>query len=309
MQAWRHIACITACLVATACGTAQVTPATTLSGTPSSSAASPTSCQEAAHVDRLVIRRNDPFPQNQIRFSFPAVVTVTEAASVRNTLEALCALPVMPHGTYNCPADFGVTYDLRYSAGRPLAAVSIETSGCEVVHGLGATRWTIGTPGFWHVLGEAMGLPAPTLGTFAGTLPSAPLLCAASMVRIAALTNRRSYGPGETVVLTSSITNTSKSTCTILLGGSSPSLIVTSSKGVEVWDRCWFNDEPGACSMILVAHRLDPGQTYTERARWDQRSGTPSKRPVRVSPGTYHLSTHYEGIAGTASVRFVLRPR
>jgi len=257
-----------------------------------------------AHLDRVVVRRTDAFPQNHLQFSFPAVVNVSQALSVRVVANALCALPKMPPGIFDCPADFGIAYDLTFSAGgQGFATVSLKPAGCEMVHGLGPTRWIIRTPGFWRVLGKAMGLEA-TRNTFAGTLPSAPSLCAASAVRIVASTNFPSYGPGETVVLTSSITNRSKSACTVWLGGVSPSLVITDSKGVEVWDQCWYHDQPGACPLFLVVHQLDPGQTYTKTARWDQRSGMSGERPVRVPAGTYRFATQYTGIAGSPSVRF-----
>jgi hypothetical protein len=127
---------------------------------------------------------------------------------------------------------------------------------------------------------------------------------------VSATTNHKAYSPGTDVVMESSIINVSKRPCSVWLGldpGFSPSFVVVNAKGNEVWDRCWVDDEPGACFDILVAHRLDPGHSYRARARWDQRSATGSAQPRRVHPGTYTFDTHYQYIAGTATVRFTLR--
>ncbi len=163
--------------VAAACGggrsvptTAPVetSPATTAASTPV--AASLTLCRTTARLDRLVVRRTDEFPQNQVRFSFPALVTVTRGASVRTAAKALCDLPRMPSGTFHCPNDLGVSYRLAFGApGRTLPPVEIDASGCEVVRGLGSTRWVARNLDFWRVLGTAMGLVAADQSTFAGT--------------------------------------------------------------------------------------------------------------------------------------------
>ena len=130
-------------------------------------------CHSVADLTRLVVRRSDAFPQNHMRFSFPPEVTVTRADEVRAAAGALCALPGMPSGTINCPADFGITYHLVFYIGvRALAPVEVEASGCQVVHGLGAVRWVSGSPEFWPVLGAAMGIPSPTYATFRGSGPN-----------------------------------------------------------------------------------------------------------------------------------------
>jgi hypothetical protein len=168
---------ITACLAVTvtaACSSARTTPITSpTGGDPASSATSPLLCRTAAQVDHLVVYRIDAFAQNHIRFSFPAVVTVGGAASTRDVEEALCALPKMPNATISCPADFGITYRLRFfAADRAFPTVDVEVSGCETVDGLGATRWVETTQGFWRELGTAMGLTNPDQQTFAGTFPN-----------------------------------------------------------------------------------------------------------------------------------------
>jgi len=280
---------------------------------PPSSAASAdpaqTLCQGAAHVLRLVVRRTVANPQLNLYFPFPPVVSVDKPASVQAAAKALCALPRMPKGVFHCPADIGINYQLTFSEPkRSYPTVVVRATGCEQVSGVGPTRWAARAPSFWRELGKAMGLAGTSWTTFAGTAMSTAPQCRTSAVRIVATTNRRSYGPGETVLLTSSITNTSKKPCTVWIGFS-PSAVVTNDKGVEVWNRCWAHDEPGACSMVLARDRLNPGGLYSETDRWDQRSGIPGKVPIRVPAGTYRFATQYQGIAAIVSVRFELRTR
>jgi hypothetical protein len=140
---------------------------------------------------------------------------------------------------------------------------------------------------------------------------AAPALCASSAVHLVAKTDRPSYGPGQMVVLRSSITNVSKTACSVWLGvdpGFSPSFVVANAKGKEVWDRCDVDDQPGACSTLLMAHRLGPGQAMHFRAHWDQGSATGSNSPHRVRPGTYTFVTHYQNIPGIASRQFRIQP-
>jgi hypothetical protein len=133
----------------------------------------PALCDSIARLDRLVVRRRETFPQNQLRFSFPAVVRVDEAAAVKEVATALCALPRLPSGALFCPADLGVAYQLTFSARtRPFPTVRVDPSGCQTVVGLGPTRWVARSPGFWKILGRALGLANPGNEVFAGRGPS-----------------------------------------------------------------------------------------------------------------------------------------
>jgi hypothetical protein len=85
---------------------------------------------------------------------------------------ALCALPAMPPGTYSCPNDWAITYQLTFAAkARRFAPVTAEISGCQVVHGLGAVRWTLTSPGFWRTLAQAAGITTTGESVFGGTIP------------------------------------------------------------------------------------------------------------------------------------------
>jgi predicted small secreted protein len=152
----------------TACGDDGVAPVARPSARPQAPL-----CNSVPRLDRLVVARSDGFPQNHIRFSFPATITVTDAARVRKAAQALCELPKMPSGTFSCPADFAIVYHLAFSAaGERFPAVSVDATGCETVRGLTTTRWVARTPGFWRTLGEAMGLGEPSYATFRGIGPN-----------------------------------------------------------------------------------------------------------------------------------------
>jgi hypothetical protein len=129
-------------------------------------------CDPGVAVTHLTVRRINEFPQNHINFNFPAVVTVAGSSQARMVADAVCALPRMPSGTFHCPGDLGIVYDLSFRAGSvEFGAVSVGASGCQGVRGLGVPRWVARSPDFWRTLGVAMGLTRPDLATFQGPPP------------------------------------------------------------------------------------------------------------------------------------------
>jgi hypothetical protein len=136
------------------------------------SAASPTAvravqpgtlCADQGAVNHLVVTRTGIVNHVQAqRFAFPAVVTVTSPAQARAVAKALCALPPGPTGITNCPADLGISYQLRFAAGgRHFHVVTVASTGCELVSGAGKVRTISTAPGFWFVLGKTMRLHGP----------------------------------------------------------------------------------------------------------------------------------------------------
>jgi hypothetical protein len=134
-----------------------------------------TLCADLGAVNHLVVRRTGVIahPQEQ-HFAFPGIVTVTSAPAARSVATALCALPGQPGGITNCPADFGVGYQLRFAAGRHhFHVVKIQSTGCQVVSGAGKPRTITHDPAFWGVLGKAMRLRGPFVHqAFVGINPS-----------------------------------------------------------------------------------------------------------------------------------------
>jgi hypothetical protein len=127
-------------------------------------------CGNADRVDRLVVKRANLIRQNHLHFTFPAKVTVSDSAKARSVAQAVCALPPMPSGSFSCGADMGIVYRLTFTAdGKKLPPVRADPGGCNEVRGIGQTRWTARSPGFWRTLGAATGIGHPNDSTFCGT--------------------------------------------------------------------------------------------------------------------------------------------
>jgi hypothetical protein len=141
------------------------------SGATARSASHASVCGVVSAVSSLLVLRQ--VPVNPTTFTFRAYVAVKKPATAQSVARALCALPVMPRGTYHCPNDIGPTYWLYFSAHRVrVAKVSLDATGCETVQGVGGTRWIAKSPNFWRVLGSAMNIASATQATFAGHLKS-----------------------------------------------------------------------------------------------------------------------------------------
>jgi hypothetical protein len=124
--------------------------------------------------NRLVVMRTDAFPQNHVTFSFPAVVTVTDACRVRAVAAALCALPSVLPGTYNCQVDLGISYRLSFPVGNGgVTSIEAQATGCQLVSGLGPAR---SGQQLWPVLADAIGLPPSSspAAAFAGRFQRDP---------------------------------------------------------------------------------------------------------------------------------------
>ena len=124
-------------------------------------------CRVAERVDRLVVQRHDAFPQNHVRFTFPAHVVVASPEAVRASARALCALKPFPSGPIACPADWGIAYHLTFEDGSDVYRVIASPTGCPSAAGdIGKDRWA--PPHLWHALGTSMGLRRPDQQSFAG---------------------------------------------------------------------------------------------------------------------------------------------
>jgi len=148
---------------ATSAASPKATPSPSVS--PSAAATQAALCLHTATVTGLVITRNHVTHIPQLQVGFPNQVSVTSPARARAAARALCTLPALPHGVFNCPnLTVGSTYLLRFTAdGRQLPAVSIE-----VVTGVGSARWAAKSPGFWRTLATAANLSPPGRTAFIG---------------------------------------------------------------------------------------------------------------------------------------------
>ncbi len=141
----------------------------------SSSATLPLLCRSIPGLSKLTIIRTDGLPPNNMTFTFPATVKVSNQTQVQNVAKALCELPInRSHTSINCPAAFGVAYHLTFSSKEEtFPVVSFDPSGCQFVHGLTRGRWVMQSPEFWHTLGLAMGIKGANNSTFRGQGPNA----------------------------------------------------------------------------------------------------------------------------------------
>jgi len=132
----------------------------------------PALCRDAATLSRLEIVRNHGTRVPELQPGFPSQITVTDPARVRAVARALCGLPEMPRGLLHCPALLlGTAYTLHFTAaGRLLPLVTINSTGCEAVTGVGPVRRAT-SPGFWRVLAGAIGVNPPGPPVFGGENP------------------------------------------------------------------------------------------------------------------------------------------
>ena len=146
------------------------------SSTPSSASTKTAAylCQVIPRVDRLIVTRDAPGVQ--FHFTFPAVVTVASAAMAQDVASSACALPEVTKGVYHCPAEFAVSYTLDFAVrgekGMGGESIVANPTGCELVTGLGATRVCALRPGFYRLLGRAIGIKRAERSTFAGSFSS-----------------------------------------------------------------------------------------------------------------------------------------
>jgi hypothetical protein len=130
-------------------------------------------CGAATQVDSLTVQRTNALPGSHPRFTFPATEQVNNAPEARSVAQSLCALQPVSHMQIACPADFGITYKLTFTAGtHRFAPVTLNAAGCELVHGLGAARHITTSNVVWRRLGVAIGIPHPSQAAFAGTSAS-----------------------------------------------------------------------------------------------------------------------------------------
>lgn len=166
-------------------------------------------------------------------------------------------------------------------------------------------RNTVGTALASVILICAAGIIAPLLGTVqhANASGTAVPSCPTPDVREVISTSLHRYGPGMMVVMKTSVQDVSSRICNVAVGPTSPTITVTNSKDVVVWNNCFKNDQHRPCALYLAEHTLNPGATYEKTVAWDQRSGQPL---ARVPTGTYHLTAHFSAIAGLHATTFEL---
>ncbi len=172
MKAWRLAVLVPATLCAALLPHVCAGASPKISGVTSRTASSTAYlCTVIPKVDQLIVTRRAP---DQYLFTFPTIVTVTNAAAARAVAASACALPVAPNNLPTCPAAFFVSYHLDFAVkgekGMGGEAINVDPAGCHSVTGLGAERTTSRSIGFYWLLGSAMRVSNPGLSTIQGTL-------------------------------------------------------------------------------------------------------------------------------------------
>ena len=115
-------------------------------------------CAAAGRVDRVVVIRVRALSASSPQELLPGGITFRDAARVRALAAGLCALPLMPRGLVNCPADFGGAFRLVFAAGRRgFPPVGVQESGCRIVTGAGPARTWSRSPQFKRLLDKVTG--------------------------------------------------------------------------------------------------------------------------------------------------------
>lgn len=116
-------------------------------------------------VTRLEFATSSSISSNQL----PSLhVSVTDHERAQAVYMATLALPAFPSGTYACPNDSGVQYDLEFfSTTERVMSAAEHPSGCEAVDVVAGstslTLWASTTPSYWGDLASALGIAARDL--------------------------------------------------------------------------------------------------------------------------------------------------
>jgi hypothetical protein len=128
-------------------------------------------CAAAGRVDRVVVSRVPALPTSRPDEPLPGGITFRDAPRVRALAAGLCALPLMPRGLVNCPADFGGAFRLVFAAGRRgFSPVGVQGSGCRIVTGVGPARTWSRSPQIKRLLGQVTG--GRLIPSHPGTIPT-----------------------------------------------------------------------------------------------------------------------------------------
>ena len=137
--------------------------------------------------------------------------------------------------------------------------------------------------------------PDPAFASSSASTTGGSRTCTASQVRESATTDHFLYSPGETVRARASIVNTSAATCTISVGGTSPTFTIFDSAGVARWSYCNSLVRPETCPLYLRLVTLAPAQRFSTTHPWTPAAG-PSGSTLF---GVFRLTVSFSGFATT----------
>jgi len=95
----------------------------------------------------------------------PAVDVSVGQGPAQNIYAMTLALPDFPDGTFNCPSDFGVVYNLTFFSGNAAAVTAtLNPGGCRDVRISGSTPTRrVLDDGYWASLAQQLGVPESTI--------------------------------------------------------------------------------------------------------------------------------------------------
>ncbi|HVZ72474.1 MAG TPA: hypothetical protein VHJ20_08875 [Polyangia bacterium] len=91
-------------------------------------------------------------------------VTVTDPTRAQAIYDATVSLPDSPSGTYNCPEDSGVRYDVTFTSGTTtIMSAVLSPTGCRDVAISGSTTRRAVDETYWASLAQNLGVAKATL--------------------------------------------------------------------------------------------------------------------------------------------------
>jgi hypothetical protein len=127
--------------------------------------------------------------------------------------------------------------------------------------------------------------------------------CTSAQVRESvAATIEATSSPVVSVLLQTSLQNISKKSCTIAVGPTSPSLVVTDQEGNVAWNNCFTANGEGACAQFLVLKTLKPNTSFTWSMSWHPTLSSTTPPP----PWTYTFHSSFGSVNKSGTSPFVL---
>lgn len=158
------------------------------------------------------------------------------------------------------------------------------------------------------MLTSSLGVEASHASSRSPRAPGVPgqgpfVSCANAQLRTAASTDRTAYPASATVHVRAVITNVSTHTCSVDVGGTSPTFTIYNAAGVAQWSYCSSLVQPEMCPQYLRVVNLAPRASYSATDAWPM--ATSSSPPAA---GLYRLHVVFGGVAQLANAYFDVGP-
>lgn len=115
----------------------------------------------ASEMTELHFAATTTLPGNQP----PSVSLLLGQTPAQTIYSMTLALPDQPSGVYNCPADFGIVYNLSFFTGTATAAVAtLDPNGCQQVRFSGSDEVRrVPDETYWIALAQQLGIAESTI--------------------------------------------------------------------------------------------------------------------------------------------------